>query len=236
MTNTPPPLPRPEQIPPDRARRAMKETLRLVRKMGSGALGLLANLKRDKSPTAMLETLESSLRDNKARREAASGRIEMLHDQIVQGKKALATSSPARRRILESELRSKLAEYKGAERELNVLLENERVISQVKGRINEIVAYDIAGVSETLIDDIIDEVDERAEAADAVASASRDLEHAGRRRARDSDEDDLAAALAEFDDTTSSPTLAQDLAGFDEEFPEEPPTPESRKGKEKENA
>lgn len=217
MTENPANSSHPQKVPPDRAKRAMKETLRLVKKMGAGAVGLLANLKKDRSPEAMLATLDGSLTENRARRANTSKRIEDLHNQIVQGKGALTGASTARKRIIESELKSQLAEYRGAERELQVLLENERVIAQVKGRINEIGAYDISAVSESMIDDVIDDVDERAADADAVASASRDLEKAGHRRESETDEQDFAAALAEFDEEPAPSSLAEELASFTEE-------------------
>jgi hypothetical protein len=225
-------------VPPERAKRAMKETLGLVKKLGVGAAALLRRLKKDRSPAAMIETLDQSLAENRARRERASGKIESLHGEIVAGKKSLASASPARKRILGPELKSKLAEYKATERELNVLLENERTITQVKGRFNEIIAYDISGVSESLIDDVIDDIEDRAQDADAVADAARNLERSGRRQTRESDEEDFLTALADFGEDEPASALSDELAGFDEDesSPQAEPDRNGEKKKEGEGA
>ncbi len=73
-------------------------------------------------------------------------------------------------------MQSKLAQYKGGERELTVLLENERVLSQVKGRVNEVTGYKMAGVSEYQIDEVIDEIEEAVGEEESRLDAARDLE------------------------------------------------------------
>ncbi|MBN1672419.1 MAG: hypothetical protein JXR37_15370 [Kiritimatiellae bacterium] len=223
-----PPQPAGQAVSAANAKSAMKEALRLVKKMGIGAASLLKRLKKDRSPQAMLNTLEESVGTNRQQREEASARVERLFREIAEKKKAFAAAPKARQRILEKELRSRLAEYKAAERQLDVYLENERVLSTVKGRLGEIMAYGMRGISEIAIDDITDEIEDKVAEAEAVADATRDLEKAGRRRERESDKEDLWAELGEFDGEAAASSLDKELAGFDaEETPKrkEPKTP-----------
>ncbi|MFH0909546.1 MAG: hypothetical protein V1929_12370 [bacterium] len=216
---TPDQEPAASKIDPKRAKKLMDATVSFVKKLGAGAADLLGKLKKDKSPQAMLATMEQSIDANQKRREDVSGRVERLHNEIVEKKKAYATAAPARKRILEAELRSKLSEYKASERELSVLLENERVLSQVKGRLYEVVSYGMAGVTEAQIDDVIDEIEEAVAEAEGRADASRDLEKAGRRRERESDKDDFLSQLGEFGGDAEPSGLDKELAGFDEPEP-----------------
>jgi len=148
----------------------------------------------------MLATIETAIGSNRTRREEVSARVERLFNEISEKKRAYATAPKARQRVLEMELKSRLSEYKAAERELGVLLENERVLSSVKGRFNEILAYDLRGISESLIDEITDDIEDRAADADAVVGAVKDLENAGRRRELDDDTESLWDELAAFDE------------------------------------
>ena len=206
-----------------RAKRAMKATLQAVHKLGAGASALLKRLKKDRSPEAMIATLDESLAANTERREGVASRVEGVYKEIAAKKKAYASAPAARKRILEAELKARLAEYKAVERELGVLLENERVLSQVKGRLNEMIAYGMAGVTEDLIDDVAIDIEDRAADADARLDAARELERAGRRRERESDRESFLDQLAEFDEEVPS-ELEAELAGFDEE-PEPAPPP-----------
>ena len=178
----------------------MKDVLGRVQRMGAGAADLFKRLKKDKSPEAMMETLEQSLEANRMRREETSRRVEQVHDLITRKKAEHAKASPARKRVLEAELKSLLTEYKTTERQLNILLENERNLSQVKGRLNEITAYGMAGVSEDAIDDLIEDIEEHVSEAEARTDAARDLEKAGRRREREGDSENLWDELAAFDE------------------------------------
>lgn len=182
-----------------KAKKAMKETLSLVKKLGTGAVDLLGKLKKDKSPQAMLETIEASRDINVKQREAASARVERLFHEITEKKKAFKSAPKARQRVLEMELRSRMSEYKASERELSVLLENERVLSTVKGRFHEILAYGMRGISEIAIDDLTDDVEDAAAEADSVIDATRDLEKAGRRRERESDTESFWDELDGFE-------------------------------------
>ncbi len=216
-----------------RAKKAMSATLQIVRKLGTGAGDLWKRLRKSKTPQEMLDELGAGLDANRARRESVSARVEELHGKIAAKKKEHAAAGKARQRILEAELRSMLTEYKAAERELNVLLENERVLSQVRGRMNEMLAYDMAGIGEDFIDDVAVDIEDRVADAEGRMDASRDLEKAGRRRDRESDREDLWASLGEFDDapvaTADSDTesgsavdISEELKAFDLDEGESP--------------
>lgn len=192
----------PEKGP--RASSAMSETLRLIQKMGSGAGDLLARLKRSKTPRDMAAELEGTLATNRERREAVSARLESLYTGIQAKKEEYAKAPKARQRILEAELRSMLADYKAQERTLNILLSNERNVSTVLSRMEEVAAYGMAGLTEDIVDDVTDAIDEAATEADAVSGAIRDLEKAGRSRASTQSEDNLWDELADFDSDSES--------------------------------
>jgi len=206
------------RLDPAKARKAMKDALRMVKKLGAGAGGLLARLKKDKSPEAMLATLESSLDVNRTSREEASGRIERLFREVADKKKAHASAPKARQRVLEMELRSRLSEYKATESELKVLLENEQVLCTVKGRLHEIIAHNLRGISEVAIDRVIDDIEDSVSEADAVLDAAQELEKAGRRRTRETDEESLWDELSAFDEgeppvVESEPEVEQPVPG-----------------------
>ena len=206
---------------PSKAKKAMRDMFTLVKKMGAGAIDLLKKLKKDKSPEAMMRTLEASVAANQERRESVAARVEKLYNDIVTKKKAFASAPKARQRILETELATLLASYKAAERELSILLENERVLAQTKGRMQEVMAYGMAGVTEIQIDDVIDEIEESVDAAEARMDATRDLEKAGKRRERESEKDSLWNQLGDFGEEEKPSKLADDLAGFEEDPPKQ---------------
>ncbi len=205
-----------KKIDPAKVKAAMAATVELVKKLGVGAVGLLQKLKKDRSPEAMLKTIEGSESANQQRREGVAARVEQLHAQIVEKKKAYTAASPARKHILEHELSSLLAQYKGGERELTALLENERVLAQVKGRMMEVASYGMAGVSEDQIDELIDDVEEAVGDQEGRLDAARDLDKAGRRRERESDREALFGELDQFGESEESKALAKELAAFDE--------------------
>jgi len=193
-----------------RFKAAMVEGLRLARKLGAGAAELIKKLRKDRSPEAMMATLESQLAANKTRREGVATEVEKLYQEIATKKKAYATAPKAKQRVLEVELKSLLSTYKTAERQLTILLENEKNLALVKGRLNEVMAYGMAGVSETMIDDVIDEVEDKVADAEDIDAASRDLEKAGARRDRESDKETLWEQLGDFD--TDQPAASKDVA------------------------
>ncbi len=222
----------PAQEQPDPAKAAeqkakfksvMKDVLGRVQRMGAGAAELFKKLKKDKSPEAMMKTLEGSLEANRTRRDETARRVEQVHDQISRKKAEHAKASPARKRVLEAELKSLLTEYKTTERQLNILLENERNLSQVKGRLNEVTAYGMAGVSEDAIEELIDDIEDHVSEAEARADAARDLEKAGRRREREGDSENLWDELAAFDEAIaeeSGDVIEEEPGGEEKEVPE----------------
>lgn len=205
-----------------KAQSIMKTSMEALKKVGGLAGDLMARLKKDESPEAMLKTLDEGLKVNRQRREEAASQVEALHKDIVAKKKTYATAAPARKKIIETELKSLLAGYKSAESQLTVLLENERVLSTVKGRMMEVISYGLATVTEDQIDDVVDRIDEAVEEAEGRMSATRDLEKAGKRREREDDTEQLWDTLAGFDEegAETSP-LDQELAGFEDEKSEE---------------
>ena len=208
-----------------RAKKVMKDVLRMAGRLGAGASELARRLKKDKSPGAMIETLRESLAANRRRREQASARLETLFREIAAQKKTYAGAPAARKPVLKAELKSKLAAYKAGERELNVLLENERVLSQLEGRLNEMIAYDMAGVTESMIDDVAVDVEDRVLEAESRVDVARDLEKAGRRRQSDDDDEEFLDDLAAFDEPLES-AAAEEPAEADVRTPppaEEPP-------------
>ena len=216
-------------------KKVMATTLERVKKLGTGAGELFRKLKKDKSPEAMMATLDQAVEANEQRREGVSAKLETLYEEILAKKKQYAAAPKARKRILEAELKSKLASYKASERELKILLENEQVLSQVRGRFDEMGAYDMAGVTEDLIDDVAFDIDERAGDADARMDAARALEKAGRRRERESDRESLFEELADFDEEETASALDEELATFGEFTPDpEPKQRETRPEPEKE--
>ena len=188
----------PEKVSPERKKQAMKETLRFIGTMGKGLADRLKKLGKAKSPQEMIDELETQHEENRSRRERTSVRLEQLHTQIAQKKKAHAAAPKARQRILEMELKGLLSDYKAQERTLGILLENERAVGMVRSRLEEVLAYGMAGVSEDMIDDVTDRVDDAADEAEGRFDALRDLERAGKRRERESDSENLWDELDGF--------------------------------------
>lgn len=214
------------KVDPQKVKKALVETFALLKRAGGGAIELLKKLKKDKSPAAMLKNIEEAAAANQERREGVAARVRKMHQDIVARKKAYAVASPMQKRILEKELGALVAGYEAAERELTVLLENEKVLSQVKGRLMEVSAYGMAGVEESRIDELIDDVEDAVASAEGRIDAARDLDKAGRRRERESDQSDLMDKLAMFGEEEDAGGQEEPAAGFTDD---EPPEPESRK-------
>ncbi len=188
---------------PALAKKLMKATLHFVSQLGGGAISLLNRLKKDKSPEAMLSTLNEAMQGNQQRRAICSENLSQQNHLIISLKQAYAAASPARKRLLESELKSALAQYKAIEREMQVLLENEQVLAAARGRIHEMEAYALAGVNDDLLDELALQIDERADAAESRQDAARDLEKAGRRRHCEGDSEKLWEELSGFEEAVS---------------------------------
>lgn len=182
------------------SKKVMKGVLLSVKKLGKGASELYHKLKKDSSPQAMLETLQSQTQANQARRIEVQSKIKGLYKQVVEKKKEYQAASKVRKRILETEVRNALSAYKAAESQLNILLRNEEVLNKIIGKLYEIEAHDLAGISEEFIDDVIDELDDRVAAAEGKFDAARDLDKAGRLKERATDREELLDELAGFDE------------------------------------
>ena len=190
----------PEKASPERKKQAMKETLRFVGTLGKGLAEKLMKLGKAKTPQEMIDELESQHEANRTRREGCSQKLEALYNQVAKKKKAHAAAPKARQRVLEMELKGLLSDYKAQERTLGILLENERALGMVRSRLEEVLAYGMAGVNEDMIDDVTDRVDEAADEAEGRFDALRDLERAGKRREREGDSENLWDELDGFGD------------------------------------
>jgi len=192
----------------EKTKKAVQDGFAILKRAGSGAAALIKKLRKDRSPAALIGAIDQQLEETTTRKESAATEVEKLHALIVEKKTALKQASRARQEILQEELKSLLTRYNAAKRTYKILLENERHMTLVRGRLEEVAAYGDTPVNESLMDDVIDSIEEAADQAEGVADAARDLEKAGRRRERESDTDNLMEALAAFDDDA-----------FDEETP-----------------
>jgi hypothetical protein len=168
-------------------------------KLGHGAGAWIERVRKAHSPEGAVEALDEQLAANRARREPLAKRHEELFAQIAAKKKAWQAAPPAKKRLLELELKGMLAEWKGLERQLEVLLENERVAATVRGRTMELIAMGLRKIREGDIDKLTDNIEEASAEAEDVSGALDDLEKAGARREREGGEEAFAAELAGFD-------------------------------------
>lgn len=212
---------RPRKLDAARVKAAIGEAAALARKLGAGAVGLYRKLLDLHTPEEALKAVEEATTANQARNRELSARLEKLFGDITAKRKAWMAAPPARKGVLEAELKTMMATHQAAEREFKVLLENERVLAQVRGRMMEATAYDLAGVTEVQIDRLIDQLDEKAEAAEGRVDAAGALEKAGRRRDRESDRDSFLEQLDKF--AEEAPAVGESGAAAAES---EPATPE----------
>ena len=168
--------------------------------VGKGAVALVDRLRGVRDPDEAISALDAQLKANRERREPLSARYESLYGEIAAKKRTFMAAPPARKKILELELRGLISEYQGIERQLAVYFENERMINTVRARTVELTAMGLRKLSEKDIDKLTDKIDDAAGDADDVSDAMRDLEKAGKRSVTD-DADSFADALAGFDET-----------------------------------
>ena len=203
------------------ARKAWAACAGLAGKASAGVKTLWAKIHPDRSPEAMVEAMNRALETNRARLAVLKPELEKAYAEIVAKKAVWAKAPEARKRLLKAELETMLARYKGLEREFNVLNENTRTAEAVKGRYLEVLAYEMRGaLGEDHVDELSGLVDEKAEEADGVQDALRDLENAGRRkdRADTSLEDELAGFDGElnFEEPTETTTTETETETHDE--------------------
>ena len=171
--------------------------------LGKGAASLVDRMRGVRDPDAAISALDAQLAANRERREPLAARSEKLYGEIAAKKKVYLAAPPARKKILELELKSLISEYQSLERQLAVYFENERVISTVRGRTLELTAMGLRKISEKDIDALADKIDDAAGDAEDVTGALHDLERAGKRRDSE-DPDAFADALAGFDESYSA--------------------------------
>ena len=183
----------------DRVKKAWSECASLAGKLGGGIKSLWAKIHPDRSPTAMLATLNESLGGNRARLGEMKPELDRIYREIVEKKKVYQTAAPVRQRLLKVELQTLMARYKGLEREFAILCENERSIETVKGRFLEVLAYGLRGkLDADMVERLTDNIEDKVDDAEDVQDALGDLERAGKRTDRTAG--DFDAELAGFDD------------------------------------
>lgn len=198
MENTSP-VPATVQLTVEQKKTAARAALDAIARLGSGVAGLVKKLAGVEDPQEMLDSFSAALDANRARRAPLLARYEALFREIAEKKKVWQSAAPARRKILELELKTLLSEYKGLERQLAAFFENERTLVAVRTRVEEIVALEMRKISERQIDHLSDRLDDAVSDAEDVADAVRDLENAGARRDSDADSASLEDELAAFD-------------------------------------
>ena len=217
-----------KELPEREKQSVLRQMAAFAATVGKGAASLVDRIRGVKDPDEAISALDAQLAANRARREPLSARFESLYSEIAAKKKVYLAAPPVRKKILELELRTLLAEYKGIERQLAVYFENERMISTVRARALELVAMGLRKLSEKDVDKLADDVDAAADAAANVSSAIRDLERAGS-RSDAFDADEFTEALDGFDDASSpieaaatpleAAASADPFAGFDDPAP-----------------
>ena len=180
------------------AKKAWAECSALALKLGGGAKTLWSKIHPDRSPAAMLATMNENQASNKKRLDEVKPELDRVYKEIVTKKKEYASASPVRQRLLKTELQTLMTKYKGLEREFNILCENERSIEAVKGRFLEVLAHGLRGkLNAEMVENLTDDIDDKTEEAEELQDALGDLERAGRRK--DRGDDNFDAELAGFD-------------------------------------
>ncbi len=160
----------------------IKQIGALAVKFGQGAGSLAKKLAGIKSADEALAEITGQIDETRRRREPLSGRFEELYREIVAKKKVYLTAPGARKKILEMELKSAIAEYQSLERQISAYLKNETVLVKVKGRMCELVAMNLKSVTEDQIDILTDRIESAADESEDIAGAVAEMDKAGVRR------------------------------------------------------
>jgi len=187
------------KLPASRLRGILASVGEFAAKAGRLAGDLVRRIRNEKDPEEMLRSLDASLAANKEKRQPIFDRNTALAAEIGAKKKVYEAAPPARRKMLELELRNLLAEYKANERQLTAFFENENALTVVRGRLLEQIALGMQTLKEDDIDKLTDDIEDAVADAENISDAVRDLDKAGKRRERDADADSFADALAAFD-------------------------------------
>ena len=193
-----------------------RAALGVFAKIGAGLASLARKIAGVHSPEEMESSCEAALAATRARREPLLGHHEELFREISAKKKAWQRAPAARKRLLELELRTLLAEYRGEERQLSTLFENERTLVTVLGGLREVSAHGMRKLSGRQIDGLSEKLEAATGAADALADAMDDLGKAGKRREAPGETESLEEALAGFGDG-SAEELERPSAGMERE-------------------
>lgn len=196
------------KLPSSRMRGILASVGEFAARAGRLAGDLVRRIRNEKDPEEMLKSLDASLAANREKRQPIFDRNAALAAEIGAKKKAYEAAPPARRKMLELELRNLLAEYKANERQLTAFFENENALTVVRGRLLEQIALGMQTLKEDDIDKLADDIEEAVSDAENISDAVRDLDKAGRRRERDGDADSFADELAAFD----TPSAAENPA------------------------
>lgn len=202
---------RAEQLPAARKTSILRQIGSFAVSLGQGAGALLKKISGYRSPAEAMADVTAQIDAVRAAREPLSRRLEELYADIVSKKKVYQSAPPARRRVLEMELKSAVAEYQSLERQIAAYLKNETVLVKVKGRMNELVAMNLKAVSEGDIDKLADRIEEAADAGQDIDGAIDGLDKAGRRAERE--DDSFADALAAFGDELPDRPAPEPSAG-----------------------
>lgn len=213
------------ELTPQARKSILRSVAEMAAKIGRGAGALVERLRGVRSPEAVVSEMDAQLAANRERRRPLAQRHGELYAAIAAKRKQYLAAPAARKKLLELELKGMMAEYKGIEREIAVLLENERVAATVRGRTMELIAMGLRKVRESDIDRLTDNIEEASAEAEDVSSALDDLDKAGARREREGDADAFEAELAGFADEPAPADAAGDWIG---DAPLAGPEPESR--------
>lgn len=164
--------------------------------LGRASTALVNRLRGMRDPEAAIAELDGQLAATRARREPLSARYEELYSRIAERKKLWQSAAPTRKKMLEMELRTLLAEYRSVEGQLSTLFEHERLIVTVRGRTLELAAQGLALPKVDNVDRLTDDIESAVNETEDLSDAVADLEKAGVRRERTSVS--LDDALAEF--------------------------------------
>ena len=189
-------------LPPEKKASILKQLGTFAVALGKGAGTLAKKLSGIRSTDEALREIEAQIADNRARREPVARRYDELYRLIVAKKKMYQTAPAARKKLLEMELKSAIAEYQSLERQMSAYLNNEMILTKVRGRMCELVAMSLKNVSEAQIDKLTDKIEDAADRDENLDGAIGDLDKAGMRREREdgSFEDALAAFGDELPD------------------------------------
>lgn len=190
------------ELTPEAKKSILKSVSEFAVALGKGASSLIDRLRGIQDPEAALSALDAQLTANREHRAPLQKRYEQLYGEIAAKKKVYLAAPPARKKILELELKALIAEYQGLERQLAVCFENERIITVVRTRTLELTAMGLRKLREKDIDELTDKIEDAVGDQEDVSDAMRDLEKAGKRHDAD-DADAFADALAGFDETAA---------------------------------